>query len=93
MAGSQRLESLFANSKNRVKIYRKKTDMPCYKTMNKDWHEHNSLFFFDIAYCKLHSLFLGDTLDSYSTETFPLLESTGELQFICCKDLIIQRKR
>lgn len=75
MAGSQRLESLFANSKNRVKIYKKKTDMSCYKTMNKDWHQHNGLFFFDIAYCKSHSIFLGDTLDSNCIETFPLFES------------------
>lgn len=93
VAGSQRLESLFANSKNRVKIYRKKTDMSCYKTMNKDWHPHNSLFFSDTAYCKSPSIFLGDAPDSYSAETFPLLESVGEPQFICRKDLIIQRKR
>lgn len=93
MAGSQRLESLFANSKNRVKIYRKKTDMSCYKTMNKDWHEHNGLFFFDIAYCKWHSIFLGDTPDIYSAGTLPLLESAAKVQFICRKDLIIQSKR
>lgn len=92
MAGSQRLESLFANSKNRVKIYRKKTDMSCYKSMNKDWHEHNGLFFFDIAYCKLCSIFLEDTLHSYSTKTFPLVERAGVLQLIYCDDLIIQRK-
>lgn len=66
--------------------------MSCYKSMNKDWHEHNGLFFFDIAYCKLRSIFLEDTLDSYSTKTFPLVESAGELQFIYCEDLIIQRK-
>lgn len=52
VAGSQKLESLFANSKYRVKIYMKKTDMSCYKTMNKHWHKHNSLFFLDIAYFK-----------------------------------------
>lgn len=79
-------------TKNRVKIYRKKTDTSCYKAMNKDWHEHNGFFFVDIAYCKLHSIFLGDRLDSYSTETFPLVESARELQFICCEELIIQRK-
>lgn len=52
VAGSQKLESLFANSKYRVKIYMKKTDMSCYKTMNKHWHKHNSLFFLDITYFK-----------------------------------------
>lgn len=66
--------------------------MSCYKAMNKDWHKHNGLFFVDIAYCKLHSIFLGDRLDSYSTETFPLVESARDLQFICCEELIIQRK-
>ena len=57
VAGSQKLESLFANSKYRVKIYMKKTDMSCYKIMNKHWHKHNSLFFLDTAYFKQLSIF------------------------------------
>lgn len=60
--------------------------------MNKDWHKHNGLFFFDIACCELHSIFLGDTPDSYSAEMLSLPESAAKLQFICCKDLVIQRK-